>query len=211
VLLGVMGRLDFPDLSGPAASGVLVAMIQAHAPGLLAGLLAAGVLAAVMSSLDSQVLAVGTMFTQDVVRHYGYQDRMSEKQQILCARLFVSLILLTTFVVSLVVNRSIFRLAIWSFTGFASLFPIIVAALFWRRTSSQGVIASILSVAALWIYFFTQSWADPTYTVLGSGLMPVVITVAGSCLALVGVSLLTDPVQTEVVDRILGRRDEASG
>ncbi len=211
VLLGVMGRLDFPDLTGPAASGVLVAMIETHAPGLLAGLLAAGVLAAVMSSLDSQVLAIGTMFTQDVVRHYGFHDRMTEKQQILCARLFVTLILVTTFVFSLIVNRSIFRLAIWSFTGFAALFPVVLAALFWRRASSTGIIASVLCVVVLWTYFLSQSWSDPGYTVLGSGLMPVVVIVAGSTLALVVGSLLTAPVPREVVERVLGSLDEASG
>jgi SSS family solute:Na+ symporter len=210
VLLGVLGRLDFPDLVGPAVSGVLVSMIEVHAPGLLAGLLGAGVLAAVMSSLDSQVLAVGTMFTQDVVQQYGFTDRMSEKQQVLCARIFVGLILVITFVSSLIVNRSIFGLAIWSFTGFASLFPIIVAALFWRRTSSEGVIASILTVVVLWVYFFVKSWLDPTYTVFGTGLMPVVVIVTGACGALFLGSLVTAPVDSDVVDRILGRPDEVA-
>jgi solute:Na+ symporter, SSS family len=204
VLLGVLGRLDFPDLTGPAASGVLIAMIETHAPGLLAGLLAAGVLAAVMSSLDSQVLAVGTMFTQDVVRHYGFHDLMTEHQQILCARLFVAVILLTTFVCSLVVDRSIFRLAIWSFTGFASLFPIIVASLFWRRTSASGVIAAIVTVFLMWTYFLLQSWSQPGYTVWDTGLMPVVFTVVGACLALFVGSIVSRPVSEEVVNRVLG-------
>jgi SSS family solute:Na+ symporter len=206
VLLGTMGRLDFADLTGPAASGVLVAMINAHAPGVLAGLLAAGVLAAVMSSLDSQVLAIGTIFTQDVVRHYGFHDRMTEKQQILYARLFVTAILLMTFIFSLVVDHSIFRLAIWSFNGFASLFPVVVAALFWRRTSASGVVAGIFSAIALCLYFFVQSWSNPGYTVLSTGLMPVAAAVAGTAVVLVVVSLMTRPVDSEVLDRVLGQR-----
>ncbi|MCH7780693.1 MAG: sodium:solute symporter family protein, partial [Acidobacteria bacterium] len=70
VLLGVISTSDIPGLSGPAANSVMVLMIDKHAPELLAGLLAAGVFAAIMSSLDSQTLSLGTMFTQDIVRHY---------------------------------------------------------------------------------------------------------------------------------------------
>lgn len=204
VLLGVLGRLDFPDLTGPAASGVLVSMIEAHAPGLLAGLLAAGVLAAVMSSLDSQVLSIGTMFTQDVVRHYGFHDRMTERGQVVCARLFVAGILAVTFVCSLVANTSIFKLAIWSFTGFASLFPIVVAALYWRRTSAAGVLASIVTVVALWGVLFARGWSEPGYTVFGTGLMPVAVTFCGGVVSLVAGSFLTRPVDSRVVDRVLG-------
>lgn len=125
VMLGVFGHIDFPDLTGPAASGVLIKMIDLHATDLLAGLLGAGVFAAVMSSLDSQVLAMGTMFTQDIVRHYSEKkaghEQMSDRQQVLAGRVFVIALLIITYLLSLVINTSIFGLAVWSFSGFASL------------------------------------------------------------------------------------------
>jgi SSS family solute:Na+ symporter len=193
VLLGIMGNIDFPGLKGPAANTVLVRMVGLYAPGVLGGLLAAGVFAAIMSSLDSQSLSLGTMFTQDIVRHYGFHDRMSEKQQILFGRLFVLLILAITYFISLVTERSIFRMAVWSFTGFASLFPVVVAALFWKRSTKYGALASILSVAVLWIYFFIQGWKNPDYTVAGSGTMPVAVVLIVSAVAMIVVSLLTRP------------------
>jgi SSS family solute:Na+ symporter len=168
-------------------------MVGLYAPGVLGGLLAAGVFAAIMSSLDSQSLSLGTMFTQDIVRHYGFHDRMSEKQQILFGRLFVLLILAITYFISLVTERSIFRMAVWSFTGFASLFPVVVAALFWKRSTKYGALASILSVAVLWIYFFIQGWKNPDYTVAGSGTMPVAVVLIVSAVAMIVVSLLTRP------------------
>ena len=201
VLLGVVGRIDFPGLEGPAANAVLVKMIDVHAPGILAGLLGAGVFAAVMSSLDSQVLAVGTMFTQDIVRHYGFRERMSERHQVLCGRVFVVVVLAVVFALSLVVNRSIFRFGIWSFSGFAALFPVIVASVFWRRTTAPAVIVAFGSVAASWIYFVGQGWNDPTYTVAGTGLMPVVVMTATSSVLLVLVSLLTSPPEPERIAR----------
>ncbi len=201
VLLGVVGVLDFPGLKGGQASSVLVRMIELHAPDFLAGLLAAGVFAAVMSSLDSQVLAVGTMFTQDIVRHYGYHDRMSERQQVLAGRLFVVGLLLLAFLLSLVTGRSIFSLGVWSFTGFAGLLPLAVAALFWRRSTKAGAFASLATTVVLWIWFFVQGWGNPDYTVGGSGVMPVAVVLLGSMAALIAVSLLTRPPTDRVLTR----------
>ena len=201
VTLGVLGHVDFPDLEGPAASGVLIKMIHLHAPDLLAGLLGAGVFAAVMSSLDSQVLAMGTMFTQDVVRHYGFHDRMSDRRQIFAGRLFVVAILTVTYLLSLIAETSIFGLAIWSFTGFAALFPVVAAALFWRRATKYGAVAAILTVAVLWIYFLSQGFRVPGYTVGGTGVMPVAVIFLASCAAMVVGSLLTRPPREEVVAR----------
>jgi SSS family solute:Na+ symporter len=205
VLLGVLGHDSVPGLRGAAASSILVQMIQLHAPALVAGLLAAGVFAAIMSSLDSQVLSLGTMFTQDIVRHYGLGERMSEKQQILAGRLFVSAILVVTYLISLVASRRIFALGIWSFTGFAALFPVVLAALFWKRSTRQGVMASVISVALLWSYFFSRGWADAGYTVGGSGLMPVAALLLVAAVVLVAVSLATKPPGREVTDRFFDR------
>jgi SSS family solute:Na+ symporter len=201
VLLGVLGHLDFPDLRGPAVSSILVRLIHLHAPDILAGFLAAGVFAAIMSSLDSQVLSLGTMFTHDVVRHYGFHDAMSERAQVLSGRLFVSGILLVTYLISLVAHRSIFRLGVWSFSGFAALFPLVVAAVYWKRSTKAGATASTVSVVLLWFGFFLRGWNDPTYTVGGLGIMPVAVMVLVSSVVLVAVSLMTRPPEPSVVAR----------
>ena len=201
VLLGMIGVLDFPDLQGPAANSVLVQMVARHAPGFLGGLLGAGVFAAIMSSLDSQSLSIGTMFTQDIVRHYGFHDKMSESQQVLFGRLFVTAILALTFFLSLITQRSIFKLAVWSFSGYAALFPVVLAALFWKRSTKWGAAASILSVVLLWLYFFRIGWENPEYTVGGVGIMPVAIMLGVSALAMVVGSLLSRPPEQSVINR----------
>jgi SSS family solute:Na+ symporter len=204
VLLGVIGTIDVPGLSGPAANSILVQMIQRHAPGLLAGLLGAGVFAAIMSSLDSQVLSLGTMFTQDIVKHYGFQDRMSERAQILAGRLFVAGILLVTYLISLGAPRSIFSLGIWSFTGYAALFPVVLAALFWRGSTRHGVAASVLSVVVLWLFFFVRAGTSPGYTVGATGILPVAVILPVACVVLVGVSAITKAPGTEYLERFFG-------
>ena len=77
--------------------------------------------------------------------HYGgTTGRLSDRQQILSGRLFVALILAITYGLSLVTRTTIFAMGTWSFTGFAGLVPIIVAALFWRRSTKVGAWASVL-------------------------------------------------------------------
>ena len=79
-------------------------------------------------------------------------------------------------------------------TGFAGLLPILVVALYWKRSTKQGAAAAILAVAGLWGYFFGQSLrSDGPYTVGGTGLMPVAVIVPASLLALAIVSLATAP------------------
>ena len=205
VTLGIIGRIDFPNLKGPAANSILIRVIDLHAPEILAGLLAAGVFAAVMSSLDSQVLSIGTMFTQDIVRYYGFREHMSERQQVLCGRLFVALILIVTYVLSLLTDRSIFKLGVWSFTGFAALFPLVAAALFWRRSTKYGAAAALATVVCLWTYFFQIGWESPGHT-LGNGLMPVAGILAASTLSMVIGSLLTRPPEASVIERFFPSR-----
>ena len=199
VVLGVVGNIDFPSpLQGP----ILVSLILRHAGGLLAGLLAAGVFAAIMSSLDSQTLATGTMFTTDIVRHYRFRDPLSERQQVLFGRVFVMGFLAVVLVLSLVTSRSIFSLGVWSLSGYAALFPLVVGALYWRRSTGAGAMAAILTVAVLWVVFLIRSLGvSGEYTVAGSGLMPVAVMFVGACLSFVTVSLVTRPPDDAVVDK----------
>ncbi|MEM1178433.1 MAG: sodium:solute symporter family protein [Acidobacteriota bacterium] len=211
VLLGVFGRLEFPNLEGADTNGVLIKMIHLHAPELLAGLLGAGVFAAVMSSLDSQVLSLSNMFSQDVVRHYGFKDQMTERQQVLAGRLFVAGIITLTYLLSLVAKTTIFGLAVWSFTGFSALFPLVVAALYWRRATRAGILAGIGAVVFGWIYFFTDGWQVPGYSVGGTGVLPVVVLTAASAIAVITVSLLTRPPSDETIERFFPESDRATG
>jgi SSS family solute:Na+ symporter len=205
VVLGVLARADFPDLNAAAANSVLVKMIELHAPGVLAGLLAAGVFAAIMNSFDSQVHAAGTMFTQDIVRHYGFHDRMSERKQILVGRLFTVSILIVTYLLSLVTTRSIFKLGVWCFTGFAALFPVVAAAIFWKRSTKWGAFASTVSVIVLWIGFVVRGWKSADYTIADSGVMPVAVILLVSTAAMIVGSLLTRPPEPETLEKFFPR------
>lgn len=201
VVLGIFGNLDFPGLAGPQANSVLVMMIAKYAPGAMAGMLGAGVLAAVMSSLDSQVLSLSTMFTRDIVNHYGFADHLGDRQSVLIGRIFVAAIFAITLALALTVDRSLFKLGVWCFTGFAALTPLIVAALYWKRSTRTGAVSAILVTAALWIYFFGKGWSAPGHTVLDRGIMPVAVILVASSVAMVVGSLMSRPPTKEHLTR----------
>jgi len=204
VVLGVVGNIDFPPpLEGP----ILVHLILRHSGGLLAGLLAAGVFAIIMGSLDNQAFAAGTLFTQDIVRYYGFHDGLSERGQVLTGRLFVAGLLALALFVSLSTSRTIFDLGVWSLSGFAGLFPVVVAALYWRRSTRAGVLASIGTVALLWMLFFLDSLGTPgEYSVGETGLLPVAFLFAAAAASLIAVSLLTSPPPDRILDRFFPTR-----
>jgi SSS family solute:Na+ symporter len=191
------------------ASGddVLLVLLQGYAPVWLAGLLGAGVMAAVMAS-DSQILALSTMFTEDVFAYYGAKERFGESAQVHTGRAFVVALTVYAYWVALRSPASIFEIAVqYAFSGYASLAVLIVAALFWKGSTKWGALAVTLWTAACVVaiaIFQAQVRPGAAYSVGGVefvtrtaggtsvfGFMPVVPMVIGSVLLMWVVSALT--------------------
>jgi SSS family solute:Na+ symporter len=199
VLIGIWATGILPPLDPSRVSGVLGQMVArlVESP-VLTGFLTAGVLAAIMSSLDSQFLCLGTMFTNDIVLHKIGHGKLSDRQVILIARGFVVAIVALTYLLSLVAPQNVFDLAVWCFSGFGALFPLVFAAVFWKRVTKAGAYASIVAATVSWFYFFAQSGYG-SELVLGPGIMPVAVCFACSAVALIVVSLVTRPPSEETV------------
>ena len=135
---------------------VLPTLVKLHAGDVLGGLLSAGILAAIMSSLDSQFLCLGTVFTEDVVRHYGGRERYSDAQVVRLARYFVVGVVVLTYLLSLLLPGSVFTLGLWSFSGFTGLVPLVFAAIYWRRLTAAGAIASVATTVGCWTVLFIR-------------------------------------------------------
>jgi solute:Na+ symporter, SSS family len=130
-----------------AGDDVILRLLERYAPLWLAGLLGAGIMAAVMAS-DSQILALSTMFTEDVFAFYGGKQRFGEAVQVQTGRIFIVLITIVAYAVALRAPETIFELAIqYAFSGFAALSPLLVAALFWKGSTKWGALAVTVWVA----------------------------------------------------------------
>ena len=188
-----------PGIPPPAVLSAMLNLLVGDP--VLTGLLTAGVLAAIMSSLDSQFLCLGTIFTNDIVLHRAGPKKYSDKQTITIARIFIVVIVSLTYALAMVAkDANVFDLAIWCFSGFSALFPVVFAALYWKRATKQGVVASILGASVTWLYFFYLSGYGGEYFV-GPGIVPAAICFFVASVALVVVSLMTDPPSRETLKK----------
>jgi SSS family solute:Na+ symporter len=179
-----------------AGDDVVPIMLERYAPLWLAGILGAGIMAAVMAS-DSQILALSTMFTEDVFAFYGGKARFGEAVQVHTGRVFVVLLTVVAYVVALRAPQGIFDLAVqYAFSGYAALSPLLFAALFWKRSTKWGALAVALWTAGAVIYTARTPGALAWF-----GLLPVVPMTLVSALLMVIVSLATRPPSAETVAR----------
>ena len=162
------------------------------------GLVQAGTIAAIMS-MDSQIMALGTMFTEDVVVHMKGKGKVSDREQVWWSRAFILVIMGLSYFLAMYPPPNVFDLGVWCFSGFAGLFPLVVGAIYWKRTTTAGAFASVLAMLAVWGVLFWRGLVSPALAgekveePLVLGVMPVVWVVLAAGLALVVVSLATRP------------------
>jgi len=205
--LHAMGELTVPMIPGtdkPNPSAVLGAVVgQLVQNPWLTGLLMIGVLAAIMSSLDSQFACLGTMFTNDIVVPWKGKDYYSDEDTVKIARCFVIGVVVAAYLLSLALmeTASVFNLGIWCFSGFTALFPIVFAALYWKHATAVGAYACIAVTAVLWILWFKDSGygADRGYTVLG--MLPMAPLTILSTLAMIVGSLLSKAPEERKINK----------
>jgi SSS family solute:Na+ symporter len=193
-----------PEFADP--NKVLPIMVKKLASPVLGALLAGGIFAAVMSSMDAQFLSLGSMFANDVVGHYIGHDRFTDRQLVLIGRVFIVLIVAVSYFLGLKLQgtRGVFKLGVWCFAGFASLFPVLFASIYWRRVTKAGAYASILAAAITWFWLFRDSGYGASGEHTHFGLAPVTFIFTAATVALVLVSMVTRPPSPATVAKFFG-------
>ncbi|MEM8912013.1 MAG: sodium:solute symporter family protein [Planctomycetota bacterium] len=210
VLVGIWATGDLIPPKPPLPSNpntILAFLVKTQTGQVLGGLLAAGILAAIMSSLDSQFLCIGTIFSNDVYCHY--KKDVSDSQQVFVTRMFIIGIVAVTYLLSLGNPTSVFALGVWCFSGFSALFPIVFAALYWRGLSAAGAISGIFAAIISWCVLFYHGLQTPgglrafrMEVPLGDSafeIMPVVVMVLSSLVTMVVVSVVTPKPKPETL------------
>lgn len=193
VLLGVWGAVVIPGLQGRASDAIFPLMIQRFLPAVGQGLALAGILAAVMSTIDAQFLTLSSMLGRDVVRRL--RPTLSEDREVTLGRWFVLVVAAVTFVIVLLRPASIFDIASFSFSGYVTLVPTLLLGVRWRRFTATGAIASIVAGNVVLL----ATWGDSPLT-----LLPVAWGLSAASVAAVVGSLVSRPPPAELVERALG-------
>lgn len=118
-------------------NGVLLAII--------AGVILAGILAATMSTADSQLLAASSSMSQDLLQGF-FGVKLSHKTSMLAARLTVIMISAIGIILAWNPNSSVFRVVSFAWAGFGATFgPTMILSLFWKRSNRQGALCGLIA------------------------------------------------------------------
>lgn len=164
---------------------------------IIAGVVLAGILASTMSTADSQLLAAASSVSHDLMENF-FGRKMSTKASMLVARITVIAIAIVSIVLAWDPNSSVFNIVSFAWAGFGAAFgPVMLFALFWKRSNRQGALAGMVSGGAMvfiWKYLVRPlGGAWDIYE-----LLPAFIVAS---LAIIVVSLATKAPEQEICEK----------
>ena len=189
---GVIGRLFLGQIDD--SSVVFITMVRKIFPAIISGLLLSAILAAAMSTADSQLLASASAFASDVYKPLIRKDKASDKEMLWAGRFVVLAISIVAVLIASNPNSGTIMGLVenaWGVFG-AAFGPAILLSLFWRRLNFEGAVAGIVVGAAvdiLWLAFFKSF-----------GLYEIIPGFLLGLIAAVAVSLMTKAPEKEVTD-----------
>ncbi len=155
VFIGIVGHAvsaagRVPFLEGSATETIIVKLSDLLStygvfPAIVAGCILAGILAATMSTADSQLLAASSAFSENIVQEV-FGVKLTEKQTMLTARLTVIVIAVIALFLAADPNSNVFQIVSFAWAGFGAAFgPAILCALYWKRSNCQGIMAGLVA------------------------------------------------------------------
>lgn len=193
ILIGTLGTVYLKKfgitLDSVSAETVFSETMKNMYPAFIAGIFLCAILAASMSTADSQLLAASSAVSQDIFKGL-IKKNAEEKEVMIISRFTVFLIALIALLLSLNPNSSIFSLVSFAWSGFGGTFgPLILLSLYWKRTTASGAIAGLICggiTDVVWHYIpASVAKIFGLYEILPAFIVCLVVTVL--------VSLLTKP------------------
>jgi SSS family solute:Na+ symporter len=203
IIVGVWGAALIPGLVGMKSDTIFPMMVVKFTNPLVTGLILAGLFAAIMSSLDGMILTISTMFTRDILGKY--KPSLIEGKEVTTGKLFIIVITIITYILGLIRPGTIVGIAAYAFSGYVLLIPIMVAGLYWRRSTKHGAVAAMILGTA--ILFLLQFKILPPS--LNFGFMPIFPSLVVTIVVLIVISYLTQPPTQKTIDKFQGLFDVA--
>ena len=205
IFIGIVGLAmtnagAIESLKGSGSETIIVrisALLSSYGvlPALLAGIILAGILASTMSTADSQLIAASSAVSKNLfsVFHKDSNNKLSMKS----ARATLLIIAIIAAFIARNPDSSVFGIVSFAWAGFGAAFgPVVLFALFWRRSNRYGAIAGMISGGAM--VFIWKYLIKPMGGMWGIyELLPAFIV---SSIIIVVVSLATEAPSKEITD-----------
>ena len=203
IVIAVFGRMLIGEelIANGAQSMVFVTLARRIFPPAIAGILLAAIIAASMSTADSQLLVASSSFTSDIYKPV-IRKNASDKETLWVSRAIVLIIAVVAYFVASSEGQgaqAIMNLVSNAWAGFGSAFgSVIILSLFWRRFTYKGALAGVIAgalVDVVWLAFFTSTLdgmfgADFSICVYPTGIYELIPGFAASMLVAVVVTLI---------------------
>jgi SSS family solute:Na+ symporter/sodium/proline symporter len=194
VLIGIVGLAMFKGIPDPEK--IMPMLATSLLPEWIAGIVIAAIVAAIMSTADSQLLVATSSVVEDVY-YKLVNPKANQKKLLFLSRVFVLLLSVIAFIFAIPGEDSaIYFLVAFAWGGLAASFgPLIILSLWWKRTTKWGAIAGMIS-GMVTVFIWDKSGI--------TSLMPKELIVPGmlpaffvSLFCIVFVSLFTNPPETK--------------
>lgn len=157
VIIGMLSIPLYQGLTGGNEEKVLIYIVRDYVSPYLGGIILAAILAAIMSTVSSQLLVSSSTLTEDVYAHLIRKYRASGREMMAVSRFCV--VLISGLALSLALNGSsnIFKLVTFAWGGFGAAFgPVVIMALYSRKTAWYSALAGMVSgTAVMLVWYFT--------------------------------------------------------
>ncbi|PJJ97163.1 sodium/proline symporter PutP [Lysobacteraceae bacterium NML91-0213] len=191
VIVGFLGIAYFqahPDHAGPVAANperVFITLVELLFNPWVAGLILAAILAAVMSTLSSQLLVCASVLSEDFYRGF-VRKGASQRELVWIGRAAVLLVSVVAIWIARDPDSRVLGLVSYAWAGFGSAFgPVLLLALFWQRMTRDGAVAGMIAGAVMVIF-----WKEIVVNRYDSALYEMIPGFIAGTLAVIVVSLL---------------------
>lgn len=191
---GVLGELADAE----TAIIAIAQLISTHGvfASFIAGIILAGILAATMSTADSQLLAAASSVSQNIMADL-FGIKLSEKKSMTVARITVVVIAIISIFLARDPNSSVFRIVSFAWAGFGATFgPVVLFALFWKRSNLWGALAGMIAGGVMvFVWKFGIATLGGAFAIYE--LLPAFIV---ACIVNIVVTLVTPAPERSVVE-----------
>ena len=209
-MLGIVGRAFlFPTILGTegtaSTENVFIEMIikmftETYSLPFIGGLFLCGILAAIMSTADSQLLVTASAVSKDLYKDV-LRPETDEKKVLAVSRWTVAIVAILAFIIAWDPDNSIMGLVSNAWAGLGAAFgPIVLMSLFWRRANLTGAVAGIISGGLTVIIWDYIPLAGGQTLGVATGLYSLAVGFVVSCLCIVIFSLATKAPAQEILD-----------
>ena len=213
-VIGIVGRayMDFDFMNEVGTEKIFIEMIkkvfteEINAP-IIAGIFLCGILAAIMSTADSQLLVSASAVAEDIYKGVIKKDA-DDKTVMVISRVIIVVIAVIAYLIAWNPDSSVMQLVSDAWAGLGSAFgPIVLMSLFWKRTNLPGAVAGLVSGAAtviIWDYIPLVNGAT-----IGSatGLYSLAVGFPISLIFVIIISLVTKAPAQDILDEFDAVKD----